>query len=198
MPSKTLQGPCAHCGCPIVYQAELVGTTTACPYCGKTTELSLETPPSEPTVPKRVIIWTSLAVLILVIGLVASGIAFRRAKHMVASKSRKGAVPSTAMGVVADTVYVYATNGFQVSRITVGRRLGEALPKALGNVSNALAQSRSGVTLQLELLDRSGRVIGTTMDSVASIGPNQVWTFRAPVLNTNAEVARVVTVTSRD
>lgn len=79
-PSKRLAGPCSHCGRNIEYAAHLVGTTAPCPYCGQTTELLLAAPPQDPSIPRRVVVFTVIAVLIMVLGLVACFIALKMAQ----------------------------------------------------------------------------------------------------------------------
>ncbi len=79
-PTKRLTGPCSACGAKIQYPAHLVGTVTKCPYCGQSTELVLDTPAQEPTIPKRVVVFTALALLILIFGLAASFIALKWAQ----------------------------------------------------------------------------------------------------------------------
>jgi len=82
-PSKNLRGPCTQCGRSIVYPAEQIGTTISCPHCGKLTELQLEKPPEEPVVPRRVIWWTIVAVLILLLGIAGLFYALKRSQSWV-------------------------------------------------------------------------------------------------------------------
>ncbi len=94
-PGKRLAGPCGHCGRSIEYAAHLVGTTAACPYCGQPTELRLAAPPQEPSIPKRVVVFTVIAVLIMVLGLAACFIALKMAR----SHSSRQAQPQPAPAV---------------------------------------------------------------------------------------------------
>ena len=79
---KRLQGPCHHCGGTILFVVDAIGTTAACPHCGKQTELMLERPPEEPLVPTRMIVYTVIAVVILLLGLFASFYALKRAQSL--------------------------------------------------------------------------------------------------------------------
>ena len=92
-PTKRLMGVCGECGGPIQFPAELIGTMTTCPRCRKQTELRLESPPEEPTVPRRAILWTIVTVLILVGGLVAALVALKRYEHL--ADRDKGRAPAT-------------------------------------------------------------------------------------------------------
>ncbi len=80
-PSKRLAGPCSHCGRSIEYAAHLVGTTAPCPYCGQPTELLLATPEQQPSIPRRVVVFTIIAVVIMVLGLAACFIALKMAQN---------------------------------------------------------------------------------------------------------------------
>jgi uncharacterized paraquat-inducible protein A len=80
--TKNLTGPCLACGAAIEFPADRIGQTTQCPHCGQTTELRLATPPQEPMVSRRLIIWTVTAVLILVFGLAAVLFALKKAENL--------------------------------------------------------------------------------------------------------------------
>jgi len=80
--TKRLAGPCSACGRIIEYPAHQIGTTAKCPYCGQATELVLATPPEEPSVPKRVVVWTVVSLILLVGALAACFFALKWAqKH---------------------------------------------------------------------------------------------------------------------
>jgi hypothetical protein len=85
--TKLLNGECRECDGRLDFPAEAVGTTAACPHCGKPTELLLATPPQERTVPVKTIIYTGIAILILIGGLVAAIIALKRAERMTGRNS---------------------------------------------------------------------------------------------------------------
>jgi len=85
--TKKLRGDCLHCGMPIDFPAEIIGTAIPCPHCKKSTELFL-TPPSEaPAIPRKVILWTAITLLILLVGFVGSLAALNRAKRMAEERS---------------------------------------------------------------------------------------------------------------
>lgn len=75
---KQLRGPCQHCGRTLTFPAGNIGSVINCPSCGQPTELLLETPPDEPTVPRRVLVWTTIAVVILALGLGGAVYALKR------------------------------------------------------------------------------------------------------------------------
>jgi uncharacterized paraquat-inducible protein A len=84
--TKNITGTCEHCGVAFVYPAEHIGLTANCPHCGKPTELLLATPPDEPIIPRRKIVWLAVGCVVLVLGLVLSLVALNRARKMVAEK----------------------------------------------------------------------------------------------------------------
>ena len=92
---KFLKGECQHCGGHIEFPAEAVGTTTDCPHCGKTTDLLLAVPKIESSVPTKAIVYTVIAIVILVGGLIGAQIALKRAKRLVGQTN--DAEPSPAM-----------------------------------------------------------------------------------------------------
>src|SRR6185369_4311221 len=87
MTSKYLKGECQQCGGHVEFPAEAAGTSIECPHCGKATDLLLAVPKSEPSVPTKAIVYTVIAIVILVGGLIGTQIALKRAKRLVAQKS---------------------------------------------------------------------------------------------------------------
>lgn len=92
--TKPLTGECEHCGGPLSFPAEQIGSMATCPRCRKKTELRLAMPREEPIIPRRVMVWTGIAVAILVLGLLASFAALKRAENMAAR--HKHAPPDAA------------------------------------------------------------------------------------------------------
>lgn len=89
--TKRLRGPCQHCGGPLEFPAEIIGTAAPCPHCGKTTELLLETPRQEPAIPRRVVVWTVIAVIILIGGLAGSLYALKKTRSLVRDRKAPAA-----------------------------------------------------------------------------------------------------------
>ena len=76
---------------PLEFPAEAVGTTAKCPACRRQTELHLAAPEQPSGIPKRAIVWTVIAVFVLLIGLLAALAALNRAKNL--ANERKQLVP---------------------------------------------------------------------------------------------------------
>src|SRR6478736_176129 len=84
--TKFLRGECQHCHGHIEFPAESAGLSTDCPHCGKQTDLLLALPKEEPIIPRATIVYTLIAVIILVAGLAGAIIALKMAERKVAHK----------------------------------------------------------------------------------------------------------------
>jgi hypothetical protein len=89
--TKKITGTCQHCGNPFLFLAEAIGGTSTCPHCGKETELILATPSHEPIVPRRMIVYGAITVLILVLGLFACIYALKRAQNLTGAPKKQPA-----------------------------------------------------------------------------------------------------------
>src|SRR5438093_8710656 len=94
--TKYLKGACSHCGGRIEFPADSIGLIADCPHCGKATELMLAPPPEIPGLPRRVLLWTIIAVAILGLGLVGAWVALKRAEGGVAKLKAQRATALTA------------------------------------------------------------------------------------------------------
>src|SRR5438270_3407764 len=94
--TKYLKGECQSCGGRVEFPAETTGMTADCPHCGKPTELLLEAPKLEPTLPRKTIVWTLIAVLVSLLGLAAALMAVKRAKRLVAKQKATSEQAATA------------------------------------------------------------------------------------------------------
>lgn len=224
--TKYLKGPCQQCGSNIEYPAELIGTTINCPHCGQSTELQLARPPVQPTVPRRVILWTAAAALILVLGFLGSIIALKRVERLAArarqtaSASAPASKPapalpqqtnSTAGPTTAETApTTEQTNppadasesnslpAFQVSAVRLEKAEGTSLVYAKGSVTNPLDRQRFGVRIELDVFDAAGQKIGTTKDYTQLIEPKAKWDFKALVVQSKAASAKVASLKEQD
>lgn len=178
--TKYLQGACKHCGGPLEYPAELVGTTTQCPHCGQQTELLLAAPTQEPGVPRRMIIWTVIAVVILAGGLVALLAGLKWAEKRAVRHSGPG-------GGTAAT-------GLEVSSLRVERAASGSIAYAIGSVTNLLDRKRVAVKVELDLLDANGRKVWVLTCGREVLEPHGDWRFKVPVGNLDAVSAKVASI----
>jgi hypothetical protein len=199
--TKYLKGPCSHCRSNIEFPAELVGTTIDCPHCGKPTELLLARPPEEPSVPRKAIVWTSIAVVILAAGLVASLSALKRAQRWAAREKEQAAAtnmpapaPTEETNIALNQTSPAATNNFQISPIALEKANGTSLVHATGTVTNPSDRQRFGVRVELDLLDADGNKLGTAKDYAQVIEPSADWHFRALVVASKAASARLASI----
>lgn len=186
---KNLRGECQHCGGPIEFHAEFTGTTAECPHCSQPTELLLAEPPEEASpVRTKAIVFTLIAILILLGGLVGVMIALKRAERLKSS----GVPAPTQPQPSAAAVDPFAAQGFQVSPVALATGSGSSLVYAVGSLVNTSSQQRFGVKLELELLDAEGNQVGRATDYQKVVEPNGEWKFRALVMEKRAVVARVM------
>lgn len=189
---KNLRGECQHCGGPIEFHAEHVGTTAECPHCAQATELLLAAPPeAESPVRKRAIGFTVIAVLILGGGLIAANIALKRAKRLQVERQQTGQVAPANSAALADP---FAAQGFRVSPVRVEQVPGSSLAYAVGVISNTSSQQRFGVKVELELHAADGSKVGGASDYQKVLEPGAEWKFRALVVDKRATVARVTSL----
>lgn len=79
---------------PMEFPANSIGLVAKCPFCRKDTELTLAVPEIPSTIPRKAIVWTTIAVIILGLGLWGSLAALKRAERWAVEK--KDAGPATA------------------------------------------------------------------------------------------------------
>ena len=180
--------------------------TADCPHCGRATELLLLAPKEEPTISRRVVVWTIVAVLILGCGLALALVALNRAERWAARKREA----AEQIAAIPETVSV-ATNpasepepedpvqkaGFKISDIRIEKTKGSSLIYAVGTLSNTAARTRYGVKLQLDLFDESEKQVGTATDTQATMEPNANWQFHALVLDKKAVKGKVKAITEQ-
>lgn len=189
---KNLRGECQHCGKPIEFHAEHVGTTAECPHCGQQTELLLAAPPEEESpVRKKAIVFTIIAVLILGGGLIAASLALKRARRLQAE--RQQAVPvEIAKPVVPPNPF--AGQNFRVSPVTLAPEQGSAIVYAVGTIVNTTNRPRFGVKVELELFDDTGNKLGNASDYQKVLEANAEWKFRALVVDKRARSVKVAAI----
>jgi DNA-directed RNA polymerase subunit RPC12/RpoP len=203
-PTKYLKGACAHCGGHIEFPAEAAGMTADCPHCGKKTDLLLAPPTEEPTLPRNLIVWTLIAVLVLAGGLGAALYALKRAQKW--AEGKKQSVVAQAQNPPTNSVFDNAAPGpndlvekagFKISEAKVEKMTNSSFIYALGTLTNPTEKTRYGVRVQLDLLDASGKKIGTASDYQQVMEPSAKWNFRAPVMEKKAVKAQVTEVTEQ-
>jgi hypothetical protein len=188
--TKRLKGVCGECGGSIEFPAELVGTLTPCPRCGKQTELLLATPPEEPSVPRKAILWTVGAIVILALGVIVPVAALKHFEKL-AARHRDMAISPASAGATEAA----ALAGFEVSAISLEKGPGAFSENyAVGTVVNKCNRQRSGVTVELDLLDAGGQKVGIARNYRPALAPGAKWHFRVPVGDAKAASARLASI----
>ncbi len=176
----------------------MVGTTTQCPYCGQATELLLAAPQSEPAIPRRAIVWTVVAVLVLLVGLALALVALNHAQQWAARHPRQttAPVPTTdarlAGGLTPNDPL--AQKGFAVSAVTLETAPGASLVYAVGAVTSISNRQRLGVKVQIDLFNAAGQKIGTATDSQKILEAGAEWHFKAVVLDPKVAAAKLASI----
>jgi hypothetical protein len=203
--TKYIKGACQHCGGHLEFLAEHVGMVVPCPHCQQETELLLLPLPEEPTVPRRALIWTGIAVLVLVLGLVGALAALRRAQRWAQSqKTSTASLPAatsltpapTATNSEPNTVEpgLTSTNGLVASSVKLEKTKGSSLIYAVGKISNTSDHKRFGVKVELELSNASGKKVGTASDYLQILEAGSDWQFKALVVDSKTTSARIVSI----
>lgn len=84
--AKRIAGTCQHCGLPLQFDVEAIGTQTPCPHCRQQTELMLTAPPPERLIPRRAIVLSVVTAVILVLGIIGITMALQRARKLADEK----------------------------------------------------------------------------------------------------------------
>lgn len=197
--TKYIKGDCQHCAGPMEFPAEVVGSTVACPHCGQQTELLLATPPDDPVVPRRTIIWTVIGLLVLCLGFVGALAALKRAQRLAARQkhqSEQTFTTTTNQEAPPDKASTPGSdqNGFAASGITLETVPGTSRVYAIGTLKNTTSRKRFGVKVELDLTDAAGQKVGTATDYQAVIEPGAAWHFRALVLDSKTASAQITSI----
>ena len=193
MSTKNLSGECQHCGGRFEFPAEAAGLKGECPHCGQQTDCLLATPPEEKSPAQtKAVIYTVVAVVILVGGLIGAFVALKRAQRLVAQKQEtrtQASAPNPPPP--ADP---FAQNSFRVSPVTLEKAPGTSLVYAQGAVVNTSNRQRFGVKVELDLFDADGQWVAKASDYQGVIEPTAEWKFRALVVETKAVSAKIAAI----
>ena len=184
-PTKRLTGACRECGGPIQFPAELIGTVTTCPRCRKQTELRLESPPEEPSVPRKAIVWTVVAAMILVLGLIAALVVLKRFERLAARQRDRAAAAAPAKDATAPA-------GLEISTVSLQKGAGTDAIYVVGTVVNTSNRRRSQVTVEFDLLDAGGRKVGVARDYRPVLEPGAKWEIKVPLAGDSKAVSAKV------
>jgi hypothetical protein len=172
--TKRLTGVCSECGGSIQFQAELIGTVATCPRCRKQTELMLESPTLEPSVPRKAMIWTVITAGILVVGLIVTVVGLRHFEKLAARQKERAAAAAAMNGAALP-------QGLEVSAITLEQGDGGNGLFAVGTVVNHSNRRRSQVTVELDLLDAGGQTLQVVRAYRPQLEPEAKWEIKLPV-----------------
>jgi hypothetical protein len=191
-PIKRLTGVCSECGGSIEFAAELVGTMTRCRRCGKQTELALAVPPEEPAVPRKVVIWTAITVVILVLGLIVTVVGLKHFERLAARQKDRAAISAEATDSAAAA-------GFKVSAFSLEKGKDGNGVYAVGTVVNSSNHRRSQVNVELDLLDAGGRIVEIARSFRPVLEAGAKWEIKLSVAgDSNVHSVRVASIKAEE
>jgi hypothetical protein len=142
----------------------------------------LAAPPTEPAVPRKVIVWTVVTAVILVVGLIVTVVGLKHFEKLAAQqRDRAEAVPTTKDGA--------APAGFEVSGIALEKGEGGNGLYAVGTVVNASGRRRSQVTVEFELLDAGGQKVEVARAFRPVLEPGAKWQVKVLVASDSKAVS---------
>jgi len=86
-------------------------------------------------------------------------------------------------------------DGFRISTITLEKTPGSSLVYAVGTIRNESARRRFGVKVELDLLDETGKKVGSAKDYQQALDPKADWRFRALVVGSKVASAKLASIT---
>jgi hypothetical protein len=204
--TKYLKGECQHCAGHLEFLAEHIGMFVPCPHCQQETELLLPTPPEEPTVPRRALIWTGIAVVVLGLGFLGALMALKRAEKWAQRQKPQAAVvgnidtPANPAPVEVQQTNVLqdqsasAAQDLATSSVSIQKTSGSSLRYAVGTLRNLSNRQRFGLKVQVELLDATGQKVGAATDYRQVLEPGTEWEFKALIVESKAASARIASI----
>jgi hypothetical protein len=202
--TKYLKGSCQHCGGRLEFLADHIGMTVPCPHCKQETELLLSAPPEEPTLPRRTLIWTGIAVVVLGLGFGGALIALKRAQRWAESQKKHAtaeSVPAVEVSTNSPTPEAAQTSSadsLAVSGVTLEKTPGSSLVYAVGTLKNSSTRQRFGIKVELELRDASDKAVGIASDYRQVLEPGAEWKFKALVVDSKTAVSAKVSSIRED
>jgi hypothetical protein len=198
--TKYLKGACQNCGGHIEYPAEHIGIVVACPHCQQTTELLLLAAPEEPAVPRRVLVWTGIAVVVLGLGFGGALVALKRAQRW-AEKQKRPAANAVAVAQLqpnaqppAEETNSLAHDELTRSAVTLEKTPESSLVYAVGTLKNSSTRQHFGIKVELELSDAAGQKLGTASDYRPVLEPGAQWQFKALVMDSKTASAKITAI----
>ncbi|MCX6923577.1 MAG: FxLYD domain-containing protein [Verrucomicrobia bacterium] len=173
-PTKRLTGACSECGGPIQFPAELVGTTTTCPHCRKQTELMLAAPPTESALPRKLIIFTVVAVVILIVGLIVLVAGLKHFENL-AARQRARSV-ATAGGTDSAVPTGLEVSVFSLEKGSSGNEL-----YVVGTVANTSQGRHLRIRVVFDLFDAEGHKVGVATGYRPVLEPGAKWEIKVSV-----------------
>ena len=170
------------------FPAELIGTMTVCPHCGKQTELMLAAPPPEPALSRKLIVFAVVVVVILVVALTALIAGLRHFENL-ATRQRARSVATEAGKATA------MPTGLEVSAFSLAKGPSDDQLYVVGTIANASRGRHSGVRVVFDLLDAEGQKVGVATGYRPVLEPGAKWEIKVSVASdTKAAFTRLASI----
>src|SRR5262245_43647172 len=138
--TKFLKGECSSCHGHIEFPAEAIGATADCPHCGQPTELSLSAPPPSSSLPTKTIVYTVVAIVILLGGLAGTILVLNRAKKLAEKKANE--TPISRPADPPKPANAFAEQAFWASPVIIEKSTNNSLVYAVGTLRNLTNHQR--------------------------------------------------------
>jgi len=142
----------------------------------------LATPPEEPGVPRKVIVWTVVTAVVLISGLIVTVVGLKHFEKLAAQqRSRDTSVLATNAAAMPA--------GLSVSGISIENGEGGKGTYVVGTVVNTSGRRRSHVAVEIELLDAEGHNVEIARALRPALEPRGKWEIRVPVADDSKAVS---------
>lgn len=197
--TKYLKGACQHCGGHLEFLADHIGMFVSCPHCQQETELNLLPPPEESAVPRRALVWTAIAVIVLGLGFTGALVALKRAQRWAERQKQQATATAPVEPPPAPQPNGLETNRadeaeLSASSVSLEKTPGSSLVYAVGTLKNRSSRQRFGIKVELELADAAGQKIGTASDYRPVLEPGAEWQFKALIVQPKAVSAKISSI----
>jgi hypothetical protein len=167
--------------------ADRLGTPTLCPNCRKQSEFHLAVPEApESGLSRKALAWAVIGVGVLAACLAISLLGLNLARKRIAPSEH--VVPA---GKPLESPISSGFKGLELSQLRLEKAPDDPLPVVTAVIKNTSNSRRLRVRVNLDLLDGSGKVVGSVADFKAVLEAGAEWKLRTPALEGSAVSARM-------
>lgn len=94
--------------------------------------------------------------------------------------------------------FMLSTNSGNSSKLTVieshSENVGYGLTMICGKIKNNTGSNIGYAQVEINLYDKAGNIVGSTVDNIANLEPHSTWKFKAPVIENNVSAYKIKNV----